>query len=158
MYLYCTSAYRASPWDCVLVLYKCICTKGFLACNICLFVWFDSRIDSRIFPEGANSPLVFPKGGQPANQMGNGVFLKKTTLPTTPSSLKKNCQPTLHPLKKTLHPLKKTESTPKKKIEQGSSLGAGLFCSPPNHNNPGLQKCWEKTEYGEEWEGYLIWI
>ena len=42
-----------------------------------------------------------------------------------------------------------------KKIEQGSSLGAGLFCSPPNHNNPGLQKCWTKTE-GEEWEGCLI--
>ena len=33
-----------------------------------------SRVDSRIFPEGANPPLVFPKGGQPANQMGNGVF------------------------------------------------------------------------------------
>ena len=35
------------------------------------------RVDSRIFPEGAKSPLVFPKGGQPANQMGNGVLLKK---------------------------------------------------------------------------------
>ena len=79
-------------------------------------------------------PSVFPKGGQPANQMGNGVFLKKML--TSPS------------------PLKKTKSSPKK-IEQGSSLGAGLFCSPTNHNNPGLQKCWTNTE-GEEWEGCLI--
>ena len=39
---------------------------------------FNNRVDSRIFPEEANSPLVFPKGDQPANQMGNGVFLKKT--------------------------------------------------------------------------------
>ena len=54
--------------------------------------------------------------------MGNGVFLKKKkTLPTTPSSLKK-LSPHL-----------------RKKNEQGSSLGTGLFCSPPNHNNPGLQ-------------------
>ena len=53
-------------------------------------IWFH-RVDSRIFPEGANSPLVFPKGGQPANQMGNGVFLKK-----------KHCRPPLSSLKKTL--------------------------------------------------------
>ena len=73
------------------------------------------RVDSRIFPEGANSPLVFPKGGQPANQMGNGVFLKKKTTAYTPSSLKKHCRPTLHTLKKK----KKTKSTPKKKSSRG---------------------------------------
>ena len=50
----------------------------------------DLRVDSRIFSEGANSPLVFPKGGQPANQMGSGVFLKK-----------KHCRQPLHPLKNT---------------------------------------------------------
>ena len=70
---------------------------------------FNYRVDSRIFPEGANSPLVFPKGGQPANQMGNGVFLKKT-LPTPPSSLKKHCRPTLHPLKKLSPHLRKNRA------------------------------------------------
>ena len=101
------------------------------------------------FPEGANSPLVFPKGGQPANQMGNGVFLKKTkTLPTTPSSLKKHCRPFLHPLKKLSPHLRKNRA--------GVVLRRWPVLFTPNHNNPGLQKCWEKTGYGEEWEGYLI--
>ena len=43
------------------------------------------RVDSRICREGANSPPVFPKGGQPGNQMGNGVFLKiNADQPITP--------------------------------------------------------------------------
>ena len=58
---------------------------------------------------------VFPKGGQPANQMGNGVFFKKTK--------KQTRQPALHPLKKLSPRLKN--------IEQGLSLGNGLFCSTP---------------------------
>ena len=45
------------------------------------------RVDSRICGEWANSPSVFPTGGQPTNQMGNGVYLKK--MPTSLSSLHK---------------------------------------------------------------------
>ena len=81
---------------------------------------------------------MFPKGGQPANQLGNGVFLKKKTLPTTPSSLKKHCRPILHPFKKLISPhLRKNRA--------GIVLRRWPVLFTPNHNNPGLQKFWEKT-------------
>ena len=38
------------------------------------------------FVQKGPTPPMFPKGGQPANQMGNGVFL----MLTSPSPLKKN--------------------------------------------------------------------
>ena len=96
------------------------------------------------FVEKGPTPPVFPKGGQPANQMGNGVFLKK--MRTSPSPLKKKLSPHL----------KKNQSTPKRnRAGVVFRCWPVLFTPPPNHNNPGLQKCWKKTE-GEEWEGYLI--
>ena len=66
--------YRSYLWA---PLIHNLCRASFKFC-LYLFIkyleFWHIRVDSRIFPEGANSPLVFPKGGQPSNQMGNGVF------------------------------------------------------------------------------------
>ena len=85
------------------------------------------------FVEKGPTPLCSQKGANLQIKWVMVFFLKK--MPTSPSTLKKT---------KSL----KTKSTPKK-IEQGLSLGAGLFCSPPNHNNPGLQVLGK--DRGREW-------
>ena len=102
----------------------------------------------------------FQKGPTPllCSQKGANLQIKLVMV----FSKKNHCRPPLHPLKKhcrpTLHPFKKL-SPHLRKNRAGVVLRRWpVLFTPPNHNNPGLQKCWEKTEYGEEWEGYLIWL
>ena len=99
-----------------------------LVCDVyCEFLLSHSELILGFFQKGPTPPLCSQKG---ANLQIKWVmvFLKKKTLPTTSSSLKKHCRPTLHPLKKTKStplkktkstPLKKTKSTPKKKSSRG---------------------------------------